>query len=90
MFAQIIRVKVTDPSAVRPVVDRWMKELGPTAKGWLGSTSGITDDNELFVLVRFESEEAARRTATSLSRVHRGPTWRRCSTVSPPSGTATT
>ena len=60
MFAQIIRGKVTDPSAVRPVVDRWMKELGPTAKGWLGSTSGITDDNELFVLVRFESEEAAR------------------------------
>ena len=60
MFAQIIRGKVTDPSDVRPVVDRWMKELGPTAKGWLGSTSGITDDNELFVLVRFESEEAAR------------------------------
>jgi len=60
VFAQIIRVKVTDPSAVRPVVDRWMKELGPTAKGWLGSTSGITDDNELFVLVRFESEEAVR------------------------------
>ena len=60
MFAQIIRGKVTDASDVRPVVDRWMKELGPTAKGWLGSTSGITDDNELFVLVRFESEEAAR------------------------------
>ena len=60
MFAQIIRGKVTDPSDVRPVVDRWMKELGPTANGWLGSTSGITDDNELFVLVRFESEEAAR------------------------------
>ena len=60
MFAQIIRGKVSDPNAVRPVVDRWMKELGPTAKGWLGSTSGITDDNEVFVLVRFESEEAAR------------------------------
>jgi hypothetical protein len=60
VFAQIIRGKVNDPSAVRPVVDRWMKELGPTANGWLGSTSGITDDNELFVLVRFESEEAAR------------------------------
>jgi len=60
VFAQIIRGKVNDPSAVRPVVDRWMKELGPTANGWLGSTSGITDDNELFVLVRFDSEEAAR------------------------------
>jgi len=37
-----------------------MTEMGPTAKGWLGSTSGVTDDNEVFVLVRFESEEAAR------------------------------
>ena len=60
MFAQIIRGKVSDPDAVRPVVDRWMNELGPTATGWLGSTSGATDDGQLFVLVRFESEEAAR------------------------------
>jgi hypothetical protein len=37
-----------------------MKELGPTATGWLGSTGGVTDDGQLFVLVRFESEEAAR------------------------------
>jgi hypothetical protein len=59
MFVQTIRGKVTDPVAVRPVVDRWMTELGPTATGWLGSTSGITDDNQLFVLVRFESREAA-------------------------------
>ena len=60
MFAQIIRGKVSDPEAVRPVVDRWMTELGPSATGWLGSTSGITDDRRLFVLVRFESEEAAK------------------------------
>jgi len=40
-----------------------MKELGPTAEGWLGSTGGVTDDNELFVLVRFESAEAARATS---------------------------
>ena len=60
MFAQIIRGKVSDPDAVRPVVDRWMNELGPTASGWLGSTSGVTADGQLFVLVRFESEEAAR------------------------------
>ena len=60
MFAQIIRGKVSDPAAVRPVVERWMRELGPTAKGWLGSTSGVTDHNELFLLARFESEEAAK------------------------------
>ena len=72
MFAQIIRGKVSDPSAVRPVVDRWMKELGPTAKGWLGSTSGVTDDNEVFVLVRFESEEAARANS---DRPEQGAWW---------------
>jgi len=47
MFAQIIRGKVSDPDAVRPVVDRWMTELGPSATGWLGSTSGVTDDRRL-------------------------------------------
>ena len=72
MFAQIIRGKVSDPNAVRPVVDRWIKELGPTAKGWLGSTSGITDDNEVFVLVRFESEEAAR---TNSDKPEQGQWW---------------
>ena len=60
MFAQIIRGKVSDPSAVRPVVERWVRELGPTAKGWLGSTSGVTDDGQLFLLARFESEEAGK------------------------------
>ena len=72
MFAQIIRGKVSDPTAVRPVVDRWMTELGPTAKGWLGSTSGITDDNEVFVLVRFETEEAARANS---ERPEQGAWW---------------
>ena len=72
MFAQIIRGKVSDPTAVRPVVDRWMTELGPTAKGWLGSTSGVTDDNEVFVLVRFESEEAARANS---DRPEQGAWW---------------
>jgi len=60
MFVQIIRGKVSDPTTVRATVDDWMTELGPTAKGWLGSTSGVTEDGELFVLVRFESEESAR------------------------------
>jgi len=60
VFAQIIRGKTFDPWAVRPLVDRWLKELAPGATGWLGTTSGVTDDNELFVLVRFESEDDAR------------------------------
>lgn len=38
-----------------------MVELQPGAAGWLGSTSGTTDDGRFISVVRFESEEAARR-----------------------------
>ena len=72
MFAQIIRGKTFDPWAVRPLVDRWMKELAPGAIGWLGTTSGVTDDNQLFVLVRFESEEDARANS---DRPEQGEWW---------------
>ena len=37
-----------------------MKDIGPTAKGWLGSTGGVTDGGDLFVMVRFDSEGSAR------------------------------
>lgn len=60
MFAQTIRAKTSDPTAVRAAVQRWMQDLGPSAKGWLGSTGGVTDDGDLFVLVRFDSEGSAR------------------------------
>lgn len=72
MFAQTIRGKVSRPDAVRRLVDRWTYELGPTATGWLGSTSGVTDDSQLFVLVRFESEEAARANS---GRPEQGEWW---------------
>src|SRR4051812_2936110 len=60
MFAQIIRGKVSDAKAVDANFHRWSKELAPGAKGWLGTTAGATDDGQLFIMVRFESEEAAR------------------------------
>lgn len=60
MFAQIIKAKVADPQAVGANFERWSKELAPGAKGWLGTTGGVTDDGQLFIMVRFESEEAAR------------------------------
>ncbi|HEY5878574.1 MAG TPA: hypothetical protein VIU11_06680 [Nakamurella sp.] len=60
MFVQIIRGKVSDPSAIDGTFNRWSKELAPGAKGWLGTTGGVTDDGQLFIMVRFESEAAAR------------------------------
>ena len=60
MFAQTIRARTSDPAAVRAAMQRWVSDLAPGARGWLGTTSGVTDDGQLFVLARFESEEAAR------------------------------
>lgn len=61
MFVQVIRGRVSDASRVRAQLDRWLEELAPGAEGWLGSTSGVTEDGQLVALARFESEEAARR-----------------------------
>ncbi len=61
MFVQVIQGKVSDPSAVRASLERWVTELAPSATGWLGSTGGVTEDGTLVVLARFESEEAAQQ-----------------------------
>ena len=61
MFVQVIQGKVSDPSAVRASIERWVTELAPSATGWLGSTGGVTEDGTLIALARFESEEAAQQ-----------------------------
>lgn len=61
MFVQVIRAQVSDAAQVRAQLDKWIAEIAPGAVGWLGSTSGVTDDGQLVALARFESEEAAQR-----------------------------
>ena len=61
MFVQVIQGQVSDASKLRAALDRWVDELAPGATGWLGSTAGVTDDGKFIAVVRFESEEAARR-----------------------------
>src|SRR5215212_4929904 len=72
MFAQVIKGKVSDPEAVKAATERWVRELGPGADGWLGSTDGTTDDGRYIAVVRFESEEAARRNS---DRPEQGRWW---------------
>jgi hypothetical protein len=72
MFAQVIQGKVSDPAAMRAATDRWLAELAPGADGWLGSTGGTTDDGRYIAVVRFESEEAARRNS---DRPEQGQWW---------------
>lgn len=59
MFMQVIHGHVTDPKKATEALDKWERELAPTATGWLGTTAGVTDDGHLVVLARFESRAAA-------------------------------
>jgi hypothetical protein len=61
MFVQVIQGRVADAGQVRAQLDRWVAEQAGQSIGWLGTTAGVTDDGQLVVLARFESEEAARR-----------------------------
>jgi hypothetical protein len=61
MFVQVIRGRVHDIPTLDRLMARWLEELAPTADGWLGMTSGVTDDGELATVVRFASREAADR-----------------------------
>jgi hypothetical protein len=46
---------------LRAALDQWERDLAPGSIGWLGSTGGVTEDGRAIGMVRFESEEAARR-----------------------------
>jgi len=61
MFVQVIQGRVDDPQQLRAQLDTWLHDVAPGAIGWLGSTSGVTDDGRSIAVVRFESADAARR-----------------------------
>ncbi len=72
MFIQIIMARTDRPDEVRSAIDRWHRELGPTAPGWLGGTHGFTDDGTFVAVVRFESRATATQNA---DRPEQGAWW---------------
>jgi hypothetical protein len=76
MFVQVIQGKAKDPAQLRKQLERWDEELKPGAKGYLGSTAGVTADGEFIALARFESEEAARANS---ARAEQGAWWQETS-----------
>ena len=72
MFVQVFTGKVTDAEAVRAVFEGWRSGAGRDARGWLGSTAGVTDDGQLVALARFESQDAARANS---ERPEQGQWW---------------
>jgi hypothetical protein len=61
MFIQIIQGRATNPPGIRRDLGRWQRLLAADADGWLGSTTGITEDGWSITVVRFASEKQARR-----------------------------
>lgn len=74
MFMQVIQGRTSDAGALRSAFDDWYENLSPGADGWLGATSGVTADGRFISLVRFESEDAARRNS---DRPEQGQWWAR-------------
>jgi len=72
VFIQVIQGHTTNPDGIHAELDRWKAELQPGATGWLGSTAGVTDDGRFIAVVRFESEELARRNS---DRPEQGAWW---------------
>jgi hypothetical protein len=61
MFIRVIQGRATNPPGIRRDLGRWQRQLAADADGWLGSTTGITEDGWSITVIRFASEEQARR-----------------------------
>jgi hypothetical protein len=72
MFVQVIEAKTSDPEGVRKQFDKWVAELQPGAKGYVGTTAGVAADGRLVAFARFESEAAARANS---ERAEQGAWW---------------
>jgi hypothetical protein len=60
MFVQVFQAKVRDRESWARRGEVWRREIRPRTTGFMGYTSGVTDDREMITVVRFKSEEAAR------------------------------
>ena len=76
MFLQVFQGKVAHAEEARGMLADWLAHLAPGAQGWLGSTTGVTDDGTFVGVARFDSREAAMRNS---ERPEQGEWWDRCS-----------
>ena len=72
MFVQVIKGRTNDADAVLRQGQRWIDEVRPGAKGYLGGTAGVADDGTVVVFVRFVDEAAARANS---ERPEQGAWW---------------
>jgi hypothetical protein len=78
VFVQVVQARVTDRAGLRAQIERWERDLKPGARGFLGSTTGVTRDGEFVIVARFESQQAAARNG---DRPEQDEWWRDASRV---------
>jgi hypothetical protein len=61
VFIRILRGQAFDGAATLAEVNRWRQELGAGVLGWRRLTAGIGDGGELVLVLRYDTEAAARR-----------------------------
>jgi hypothetical protein len=59
MYIQVIQGRCNDADRLKKQLDLWEQTIASGADGWLGSTSGVTDDGTSVAVVRFESRAQA-------------------------------
>lgn len=72
MFVQVIEARTADPDGLGKQFEKWQSDLSQGASGFVGSTGGVTEDRQVIVCARFESEEAAMRNS---ERAEQGAWW---------------
>jgi hypothetical protein len=72
VFIQIIQGKCTKQDEMHARFDMWLRDLAPSAPGWMGGTFGFTDDDMFVGVVRFEDKEKA---MTNSDRPEQGQWW---------------
>jgi heme-degrading monooxygenase HmoA len=72
VFAQVIQGRTRNEDAFIDRFMEWDRSIKPGARGFLGSTGGVSDDGEFIVIARFESEAAARANS---DRPEQGQWW---------------
>ena len=72
MFVQAIEGRVADREALRRQLERWESELRPGARGFLGSTAGVTDGGDVLAFARFETAADAKANS---DRPEQGQWW---------------
>lgn len=63
MFWYSIEGRVADLAELERQHQCWLQDVAPGARGWLGNTSGVTDEGFGFLVARFTDAAAAQATS---------------------------